>query len=219
MEEPKPGEPLPGDAAFRRTDLLGTEVEPTYAGAPSFMRRKYTRDLKGVDVAVTGIPFDQSVSNRPGTRFGPEAIRRASLQHAWGPYWPWMFDPFDTLAVADYGDCFFDWGQKELVPKRIEDHAREIISGGTHLVSFGGDHFVSYPLLKAHAAVHGPLALVHFDAHRDVEVDEGGRIDHGTMFSLALREPQKPMPGRSRRSRLPSAESTGAFRPETTPVG
>ena len=188
MEEPKPGEPMPGDAAFRRADLLGTQVEPTYAGAPSFMRRKYTRDLKGVDVAITGIPFDQSVSNRPGTRFGPEAIRRASLQHAWGPYWPWMFDPFETLAVADYGDCFFDWGQKELVPKRIEDHAREIISGGTHLVSFGGDHFVSYPLLKAHAAVHGPLALVHFDAHRDVEVDEGGRIDHGTMFSLALRE-------------------------------
>ena len=178
----------PGDAAFRRESLMGTVVEATYAGAHSFMRRRYTRDLKGVDVAITGIPFDQAVTNRPGTRFGPEAIRKASLQHSWGPYWPWMFDPFDTLAVADYGDCFFDWGRKEQVPAAIEAHAREVIDQGTHLMSFGGDHFVTYPLLKAHAAKHGPLALIHFDAHRDVEPDEGGRIDHGTMFSYALRE-------------------------------
>jgi agmatinase len=177
-----------GDAAFRRESLLGTTVEATYAGANSFMRRKYTRDLTGVDVAITGIPFDQAVTNRPGTRFGPEAIRKASAQHSWGPYWPWMFDPFDTLAVADYGDCFFDWGKKELVPQAIEDHARAVIDQGSHLVSFGGDHFVTYPLLKAHAAKYGPLALIHFDAHRDVEPDEGGRIDHGTMFSYALRE-------------------------------
>lgn len=179
---------IPGDAAFRRKSLMGTKVEATYAGAPSFMRRKYTRDLAGVDLAITGIPFDQAVTNRPGTRFGPEAIRKASLQHSWGPYWPWMFDPFDTLAVADYGDCFFDWGKKELVPASIEAHAREVIDQGTHLISFGGDHFVSYPLLKAHAAKHGPVALIHFDAHRDVEPDEGGRIDHGTMFSYAIRE-------------------------------
>ena len=67
-----------GDDAFRRHDLYGTTIENTYAGALSFMRRKYTRDLTGVDVAVTGIPFDCAVSNRPGTRFGPEAIRKAS---------------------------------------------------------------------------------------------------------------------------------------------
>ena len=182
------GDRLPGDAAFRRESFMGTQVEPTYAGANSFMRRKYTRDLTGVDIAITGIPFDQAVSNRPGTRFGPEAIRKASNQHAWGPYWPWMFDPFDHLAVADYGDCFFDWGKKESVPQRIEAHAKSALDQGAHLVSFGGDHFVTYPLLKAHAAKHGPLALVHFDAHRDVEEDEGGRIDHGSMFSYALRE-------------------------------
>jgi agmatinase len=179
---------LPGDAAFRRDSLFGTEVEATYAGAQSFMRRKFTRDLRGVDVAVTGIPFDQAVTNRPGTRFGPEAIRRASSQHAWGPYWPWFFDPFDTLAVVDYGDCFFDWGRKEDVPRRIEQHAAEIIGAGVSMVSLGGDHFISYPLLKAHAAKHGPLSLVHFDAHRDVEPDLGGRIDHGTMFNYAIRD-------------------------------
>ena len=126
---------LPGDAAFRRKSHRGTEIEATYAGAQSFMRRKYTRDLAGVDVAITGIPFDQSVTNRPGTRFGPEAVRKASNQHAWGPYWPWFFDPFDTLAVVDYGDCFFDWGRKEDVPKRITGHAAEIIDAGASMVS------------------------------------------------------------------------------------
>ena len=69
---------LPGDAAFRRKSLKGSSIE-------AFMRRKYTRDLRGVDVAVTGIPFDQAVTNRPGTRFGPEAVRKASAHHAWGP--------------------------------------------------------------------------------------------------------------------------------------
>ncbi len=106
-------DPLPGDEAFRRKDLKGTRWEATYAGALSFMRRKYTRDLAGVDIAVSGIPFDQATSHRPGTRLGPEAIRKASAENAWGPFWPWMFDPFDTLAVVDYGDCFFDWGRKE----------------------------------------------------------------------------------------------------------
>jgi agmatinase len=179
---------LPGDEAFRREALKGTQWEATYAGALSFMRRKYTRDLKGVDIAVTGIPFDQAVSHRPGTRMGPEGIRKASAENAWGPFWPWNFDPFETLAVIDYGDCFFDWGRKENFPQRLEDHASEIIASGAEMVSLGGDHYVSYPLLKAHAKKHGPLSLVHFDAHRDVEIDDGGRIDHGTMFGYAVKE-------------------------------
>ena len=95
----------PGDEAFRRENLKGTRFEATYAGALSFMRRKYTRDLAGVDIAITGVPFDQAVSHRSGTRLGPEAIRRASAENSWGPVWPWNFDPFDTLAVIDYGDC------------------------------------------------------------------------------------------------------------------
>lgn len=179
---------LPGDEAFRREELKGTQWEATYAGALSFMRRKYTRDLTGVDIAVTGVPFDQAVSHRSGTRMGPEGIRKASAENAWGPFWPWMFDPFETLAVVDYGDCFFDWGRKENFPQRLEDHATEIISSGAEMITLGGDHYISYPLLKAHAKKHGPLALVHFDAHRDVEVDDGGRIDHGTMFGYAVRE-------------------------------
>jgi agmatinase len=179
---------LPGDEAFRRQDLKGTRWEATYAGALSFMRRKYTRDLTGVDIAVTGVPFDQAVSHRTGTRLGPEAIRRASAENAWGPIYPWGFDPFDTLAVIDYGDCFFDWGKKESFPTALEDHADGILRSGAEMVTLGGDHFISYPLLKAHAKKHGPLALVHFDAHRDMEPDSGGRIDHGTMFGYALKE-------------------------------
>jgi agmatinase len=179
---------LPGDEAFRRQDLKGTQWEPTYAGALSFMRRKYTRDLKGVDIAVTGIPFDQAVSHRPGTRMGPEGIRRASVENSWGPFWPWKFDPFDTLAVADYGDCFFDWGAKERFPDYLERHIAGILDQGAEVISLGGDHYITYPILKAHAKKHGPLSLVHFDAHRDVEPDDGGRIDHGTMFNYAVRE-------------------------------
>jgi agmatinase len=179
---------LPGDEAFRRQNIKGTRWEATYAGALSFMRRKYTRDLAEVDIVVTGVPFDQAASHRPGTRLGPEAIRRASAENAWGPIYPWNFDPFDTLAVIDYGDCFFDWGRKENFSAVLEKHAFDIISRGPELVTLGGDHFISYPLLRAHARKHGPLALVHFDAHRDMEPDSGGRIDHGTMFGYALKE-------------------------------
>ena len=179
---------VPGDEAFRRVELKGTRWEPTYAGALSFMRRKYTRELAGVDFAVTGIPFDQAVSHRSGTRMGPEGIRKASAENAWGPFWPWNFDPFDTLAVVDYGDCFFDWGRKEEFPATLERHAATILASGAEMISLGGDHYISYPLLKAHVKKHGPLSLVHFDAHRDVEPDDGGRIDHGTMFNYAVRD-------------------------------
>ncbi len=179
---------LPGDDAFRRTNIKGTHWEATYAGAHSFMRRKYTRDLAGVDIAVTGVPFDQAVSHRSGTRMGPEAIRRASAENAWGPVWPWNFDPFETVGVIDYGDCFFDWGKKEDFPATLERHAADIIASGAEMIGLGGDHYISYPLLKAHAKKHGPLGLVHFDAHRDVEIDNGGRIDHGTMFGYAVKE-------------------------------
>jgi agmatinase len=176
------------DAAFRREALKGSLIEASYAGAQSFFRRKYTRDLTGVDVAVTGIPLDLTVSNRPGTRFGPEAIRRASAQHAWGPIWPWRFDPFDTLAVTDYGDVAFDWGEPLAIPAAIETHFAEIIAAGADTLMLGGDHFSTYPVLKAHAAKHGPLGMVQFDAHRDVEEDAGGRLDHGSMMYYAVRD-------------------------------
>lgn len=176
------------DFAITRDSLYGTTPEPTYAGITSFMRRKYTKDLAGVDVAVTGIPLDTATTNRPGTRFGPRAIRNASTIMAWERPYGMEFDPFDKLAVADVGDCLFDFGRPEKVPDEIEAHAWNIINKGTALLTLGGDHFVAYPLLKAHARKYGaPLSLLHFDAHSDTWSDKNDRIDHGTMFYWAAK--------------------------------
>ena len=178
-----------GDLAITRDSLYGTISEPTYAGATSFMRRKYTQDLEGVDIAVSGVPLDTATTNRPGTRFGPRAIRAASTIMAWERPYGTTFDPFDKLAVIDYGDCFFDFGRPELMPDAIEEHAQKIISAGPTMLTLGGDHFITYPLLKAHAKKYGaPLSLLHFDAHSDTWADEEGRVDHGTMFWHAAKE-------------------------------
>jgi agmatinase len=177
-----------GDAAFRRKNLKGSVIENTFSGALSFMRRKYTRELEGVDLAVTGIPFDQAVSNRPGARFGPEAVRRASAHHAWGPIWPWYFDPFATLAVTDYGDLQYDYGHIENITEDISRHISTILDAGASTLALGGDHFITYPILKAYHQKYGPLGLVHFDAHRDFEDDTDNRIDHGTMFTRAMND-------------------------------
>jgi agmatinase len=176
------------DYAITRESLYGTTPEPTYAGVTSFMRRKYTRDLSGVDVAVTGIPLDTATTNRPGARFGPRGIRSASSIMAWEKPYGMEFDPFDKLAVVDVGDCLFDFGRPERVPDEIEAHAFNIIGEGPALLSLGGDHFVAYPILKAHARkLGGPLSLLHFDAHSDTWADENDRIDHGTMFYWAAK--------------------------------
>ncbi len=177
------------DQAITRDSLYGTAAEPTYAGITSFMRRRYSRDLRGVDLVVSGVPFDTATSNRPGSRFGPRAIRAASIQSAWARHFPWEFDPFEVLACIDYGDCYFDHGMPQDTPAAIEAHADRILAAGCAMLTLGGDHFISYPLLKAHAKKHGALALIHFDAHSDTWPDEEGqRIDHGTMFYHAARD-------------------------------
>ncbi len=178
----------PIDQAIHRDNLFGTNVEPTYSGALSFMRRKYTRDLKNVDVAVTGIPFDSATSNRPGTRFGPRGIREASTQLSWAKLDDWDFDVFDKMAVIDYGDCEFDYGKPETIPVSIQEHAKNIISQSVGLLTLGGDHFITYPILKAHAEKYGALSLIHFDAHSDTWEDDDSRVDHGTMFYHAAKE-------------------------------
>lgn len=180
--------PTTSDLAFTRAELRGTIAEPAYAGALSFMRRRYTRDLGGADVAVMGVPFDMSVSGRPGARLGPRAVRAASSHIAWSAPWPWGFDPFEQLAVVDYGDVFFDHGYPAAIPETIAQAARDVLASDTALLTLGGDHFITWPLLKAHAETHGPLALIQIDAHSDTWEDAPGRIDHGTMLWHALRE-------------------------------
>lgn len=180
--------PADSDLAFTRQALRGTIAEPAYGGALSFMRRRYTRDLAGVDVAVMGVPFDLAVSGRSGTRLGPRAVRAASSHIAWSAPWPWAFDPFERLAVVDYGDCFFDPGYPAAIPEAIRQAARAVLAEGTALLTLGGDHFITWPLLQAHAERHGPLALIQIDAHSDTWEDAPGRIDHGTMLWHAVRE-------------------------------
>ena len=181
-----PIRPRPTDNAFTGP-LRGGAKEPTYGGALSFMRRRFTRDLAGVDVAVWGIPLDAAVSNRPGARFGPQAIRRASAIFDGDPQYPFARDPFAELTVIDYGDASFDYGRHAEIPGCIAAQAAEILAAGVHLVSLGGDHFVTWPLLQAHAARHGPLALVQLDAHQDTWGDDGDRLDHGSFVGRAVR--------------------------------
>lgn len=174
------------DYAFTNKAPYGAVVEPPYSGATSFLRCRYSRDLAGVDVAVLGVSYDLGTTNRPGTRFGPRGIRQASAQIAWGPQHPFDFDPRDRLAIVDYGDVAFDVGYVDDMMRQTEATAGAIIDAGASVVALGGDHFVSLPLLRAHARRHGKLALVHFDAHSDTWRDE--TYNHGTMFFHAMNE-------------------------------
>ncbi|KQS93910.1 MULTISPECIES: agmatinase [unclassified Rhizobium] len=176
------------DHAITATSLKSAATDPTHAGVLSFMRRKYTKNLKGVDAVVWGIPFDAATSNRPGARFGPQAIRRASAIFDNDPQYPFERDLFAHMATIDYGDCLLDYGNHGKTPATIEREAAKILKSGAFLFTLGGDHFVTLPLLRAHAAIHGPLALVQFDAHQDTWADEKGRIDHGSFVGRAARE-------------------------------
>ena len=178
------------DSAFTRKGQRGLSFENAFGGATSFLRRSYTKDLTGVDLAITGVPFDQAVTHRTGTRFGPRAIREASTLQPYDPPFGWPTNPLEDLNIVDYGDVAFDHGRPAEIPGIIEDTARRILATDTALLSLGGDHFIAYPLLRAHVEKHGPLSLVHFDAHSDTwgEDGEDGRVDHGTMFYHATRE-------------------------------
>ncbi len=178
---------LHGDQSFLRKSLYGTLDEPGYSGAMSFGRRLYTHDLAGVDVAVLGVPADLTVSNRPGSRFGPRAIRTASTHLSWGEAWPWGFDPFMRLAVVDVGDVVFETGYVTSMLEATEKRAAWILEHDVSMVTLGGEHLVSLPVMRAYARKYGPLAMVHFDAHSDTWVEEHS-LNHGTMFHDALTE-------------------------------
>lgn len=186
MSNPNRIRPRPTDNAFLG-DLHGGSREPTYSGALSFVRRRFSRNTKDADVVVWGVPFDAATSNRPGARFGPQALRRASAIFNGDPQFPSGNDPFASLAVIDWGDCSFDFRHIERVPTQIQAQAADILQEGVQLVTLGGDHSVTLPLLRAHADLHGPLALVQFDAHQDTWKDAGGQ-SHGAFVTRAKAE-------------------------------
>jgi agmatinase len=160
-----------------------------YAGELSFGRRRYTRQLDGVDIAVVGVPFDAGTVNRPGARFGPRALREQSALvgcYPWGIY-PWEFNVFERCEVVDYSDIASVPGYPDRMVEAVREAVGTVVAAGVSVLSLGGDHMVAYPLLKAHADHHGPLALIHFDAHSDTW-DMGDDLNHGTWGFLAARE-------------------------------
>lgn len=166
----------------------GFEAQP-YSGIATFGRRPHTRDLNGVDVAVVGIPYDGATSYRSGTRFGPRAIREQSLL-LWGYNNALGVAPFQKLRVVDYGD--FEVVPPDVVAthQSIEQEAARILDQDVRLISLGGDHSITLPLLRAHHRKQGPLAVVHFDAHPDTWDREFGdqKYSHGTPFRRAIEE-------------------------------
>ena len=177
------------DTAFSRDGLKGLAFENTFSGATSFLRRRYTKDLTGADLVVTGIPFDQAVTNRPGTRLGPRAIREASALQPGDPPYGWGFDPLSEFAIIDHGDMAFDYGHVAKFPPALTEHIAKILASGAGTLALGGDHYITYPILRAYAEKYGPLSLVQFDAHTDTWADDDmDRICHGTMFYKAVKQ-------------------------------
>lgn len=177
------------DVAVTRSEPKGLAYENVFAGVTSFLRRKLTKDLSGIDLAITGIPFDQAVTHRSGARFGPRALREASTLMAGDPPYGWGFSPLEEFAIADAGDMAFDYAKVSDIPALIQSHIERIIQTGTTCLTLGGDHSITLPVLRAHAAKHGPLALLQFDAHSDTWADDdASRVDHGTIIYKAVKE-------------------------------
>ena len=176
------------DTAFTRKSQRGYAFENAFGGATSFLRRTYTKDLTGADLAITGVPFDQAVTHRPGTRFGPRAIREASTLMPFDPPYGWPTNPLEDLSIIDYGDCAFDYAKTSDFPETLTRHIRTILAANVGTITLGGDHFITLPILKAYAEKFGPLSVVHFDAHSDLWPDDDlSRIDHGTMMYKAVK--------------------------------
>ncbi|HWF15336.1 MAG TPA: agmatinase [Acidimicrobiales bacterium] len=163
-------------------------VVPRFAGLATFARLPTSDAVDSWDIAVAGIPFDAGTSYRPGARFGPAAVRQAS--RLLRPYNPALGAlPFELTQVVDAGDLACTPFVAEEAVDQIESAARALLADGGRLVAVGGDHTVALPLLRATADRHGPLALVHFDAHLDTwDTYFGQRFTHGTPFRRAWEE-------------------------------
>jgi agmatinase len=162
---------------------------PRYTGVRTFARCPHVRSVEGVDVAAVGVPFDTATSFRPGARFGPEAIRSASvLLRPWHPVLE--VDVFAERSVIDYGDLDVTPGNAERTAEQVAEGLRPLLAAGAVPIVLGGDHFVALGELRAHAEAAGaPVAAVVLDAHADTwEQYYGERLFHGTVFRRAAEE-------------------------------
>ena len=161
---------------------------PRYTGIRTFARAPHTTDWENADVAVIGVPFDTATSYRTGPRFGPAAIRdQSQLLRPWHPIHE--VDVFGSLSLIDGGDLAVTPGNAERTMEQIAEGLAPVVAAGAVPLVLGGDHSIVLGELRAHAAVHGPLAVVLLDAHADTwEHYYGERYFHGTPFRRALEE-------------------------------
>ena len=181
-------EPVPRVAAGEHVGPVDATAMPRYAGVATFARVPPIGEVPRADVAVLGVPFDGGVTYRPGARFGPSHIRESS--RLLRPYNPALgLSPFAALQVADAGDLAVSPFSIDEAIAAVERGARDLLERVPHLLTLGGDHTIALPLLRAFAAVHGPVAVVHFDAHLDTwDTYFGAAYTHGTPFRRASEE-------------------------------
>jgi agmatinase len=170
--------------------------KPDYAGLLTFGALPYTQDpaeLEGVDVAIVGAPTDDLVSDRPGARFGPRAIRAASCPP--GPHLEAKVDAMAELRIVDFGDAPVVPADAARAHAAIERTVGEVVAAGAIPIVLGGDHSIAEPDIRACAARHGPLGLVHFDTHTDTGTEVFGvEVSHGTpMYRLVEQGQVDPM--------------------------
>jgi agmatinase len=161
---------------------------PRFAGRDGFARLPRLDQVEHADIVVAGVPFDSGVSYRSGARFGPNHVREAS--RLLRPYNPALdVSPFELAQVADAGDIAVNPFNIGEAIETIEQAALDLTADGTRLVTLGGDHTIALPLLRAAAKRHGPVALLHFDAHLDTwDTYFGAEYTHGTPFRRAFEE-------------------------------
>lgn len=158
-----------------------------YQGIVTFARAEHTRNLEGADLAVYGVPCDIEIVNRPGTRYGPRAIREQSAYVSFTEViWPFDYVVTKEHKVIDYGDIAFYPGQVDQMLANVTEHVDLMSAAGVGTLGLGGDHLVAYPAIRAHAKHHGKLSLIHFDAHTDTF--EAKYLNHGSMFWYAAEE-------------------------------
>jgi agmatinase len=169
---------------------LGLPEKPDYAGLLTYGGMPYTQDpveLEGVDVAIVAAPTDDLVSDRPGTRFGPRAIRAASCPP--GPHLEARVDAFEALRVVDFGDAAVLPADPVRTHGQIERTVGQVVAAGAIPVVLGGDHSITEPNIRAVAAKRGPLGLVHFDTHTDTGTEVFDvELSHGTPMYRLVRD-------------------------------
>lgn len=163
--------------------------KPPYEGIRTFMRSEYTHDTTNVDVAIVGIPLDIGTTNRPGTRMGPMEIRDVSVRRCSGANPRYGIDPAQELKIIDYGDFGLVLGDLNKSVDAIHNQMLDLLKTNVHVVSLGGDHTITYPILKAHYEYTGqPMAIVHIDAHHDYwNENYGTEVAHGTWVYHAIK--------------------------------